>query len=113
MHALVWWGFLVILVGSIEMVIDGLAGTERVLGFLGAGYDVLLLPEMFLPCSLQFLLLLFFSAGCSCTSNVSVGGNDPRIACGCQHRPVDDSFSDGDAIGNEYVLHSWMPGCRS
>ena len=35
MHALVWWGFLVILIGSIEMVIDGLAGTERILGFLG------------------------------------------------------------------------------
>lgn len=41
MHALVWWGFLVILVGSIEMVIDGLAGTERVLGFLGVVYDIL------------------------------------------------------------------------
>ncbi len=31
MHALVWWGFLVILVGSIEMIIDGLFGTERAL----------------------------------------------------------------------------------
>lgn len=41
MHALVWWGFLVILVGSIEMVVDGLAGTERVLGFLGVFYDIL------------------------------------------------------------------------
>jgi heterodisulfide reductase subunit C len=41
MHALVWWGFLVILVGSIEMVIDGLAGTERALGFLGVVYDIL------------------------------------------------------------------------
>jgi len=41
MHALVWWGFLVILVGSIEMVIDGLAGTERALGFLGTVYDIL------------------------------------------------------------------------
>ena len=41
MHALVWWGFLVILVGSIEMVIDGLAGTERALGFLGIIYDVI------------------------------------------------------------------------
>jgi len=41
MHALVWWGFLVILIGSIEMVIDGLAGTERVLGFLGVVYDIL------------------------------------------------------------------------
>ena len=41
MHALVWWGFLVILVGSIEMVIDGIFGTERILGFLGVVYDVL------------------------------------------------------------------------
>jgi len=41
MHALVWWGFLVILFGSIEMVIDGLAGTERVFGFFGIFYDVI------------------------------------------------------------------------
>ncbi len=41
MHALVWWGFLVILVGSIEMLIDGLAGTERVLGFLGIVYNII------------------------------------------------------------------------
>lgn len=41
MHALVWWGFLVILIGSIEMVIDGLAGTERVLFVLGPVYDVI------------------------------------------------------------------------
>lgn len=41
MHALVWWGFLVILVGSIEMVIDGLFGTERALGILGPVYSVI------------------------------------------------------------------------
>jgi heterodisulfide reductase subunit C len=41
MHALVWWGFLVILVGSIEMVIDGLSGTERALGILGPVYNVI------------------------------------------------------------------------
>lgn len=41
MHALVWWGFLVILIGSIEMVIDGLAGTERVLGVIGVVYDII------------------------------------------------------------------------
>jgi heterodisulfide reductase subunit C len=42
MHALVWWGFLVILIGSIEMVIDGLAGTERVLKFFGILYDIII-----------------------------------------------------------------------
>lgn len=42
LHALVFWGFIVILFGSIEMVIDGLAGTERVLGVLGPVYNFLM-----------------------------------------------------------------------
>jgi Fe-S oxidoreductase len=42
MHALVWWGFILILFGSIEMVIDGLFGTERVLTFLGPLYDFIM-----------------------------------------------------------------------
>ena len=37
-HALVFWGFCVILFGSIEMVIDGLSGTERFLKILGPVY---------------------------------------------------------------------------
>ena len=41
-HALVFWGFCVILFGSIEMVIDGLTGTERALKVLGPVYDVLM-----------------------------------------------------------------------
>jgi heterodisulfide reductase subunit C len=40
-HALVFWGFCVIAFGSIEMVIDGLFGTERFLKFLGKMYDVI------------------------------------------------------------------------
>jgi Fe-S oxidoreductase len=42
MHALVWWGFLLILFGSIEMVIDGLFGTEKVFSFLGGFYDFMM-----------------------------------------------------------------------
>lgn len=42
LHALVFWGFCVILIGSIEMVIDGLAGTERVLSSLGIVYDIII-----------------------------------------------------------------------
>lgn len=38
-HALVFWGFCVILIGSIEMIIDGLFGTERSLSILGGLYD--------------------------------------------------------------------------
>jgi len=41
-HALVFWGFCVILIGSIEMVIDGLAGTEKSLSFLGPVHDIIM-----------------------------------------------------------------------
>jgi len=40
LHALVFWGFLMILFGSAEMMIDGLFGTERILSFLGPVYDI-------------------------------------------------------------------------
>lgn len=42
MHALVFWGFCVILLGSIEMVVDGVAGTDRLLSFQGPVYDVIM-----------------------------------------------------------------------
>lgn len=42
MHALVWWGFILILFGSIEMIIDGIFGTERILSFMGPVYDILI-----------------------------------------------------------------------
>ncbi len=38
LHALVWWGFLVITIGTVEMIIDGIAGTERILGATGGFY---------------------------------------------------------------------------
>jgi Fe-S oxidoreductase len=41
-HALVFWGFCVILFGSIEMVIDGLSGSEQALSFFGPVYDVII-----------------------------------------------------------------------
>jgi heterodisulfide reductase subunit C len=42
LHALVFWGFCVILAGSLEMVIDGITGTERVLKVLGPVYDFIM-----------------------------------------------------------------------
>ena len=39
MHALVYWGFLVITIGTVEMILDGILGTERILAPLGAFYD--------------------------------------------------------------------------
>ena len=41
MHALVFWGFMVITLGSLEMVLDGITGHERVLRKLGIVYDVI------------------------------------------------------------------------
>jgi heterodisulfide reductase subunit C/nitrate reductase gamma subunit len=42
LHALVFWGFILILFGSIEMIIDGISGSERSLSFLGVFYDYLI-----------------------------------------------------------------------
>jgi len=42
LHALVFWGFLVILIGSLEMVVDGILGTERLFRALGVVYEVII-----------------------------------------------------------------------
>ncbi len=55
MHALVFWGFCIILVGSIEIVIDGVTGLERSLGDLGVFYEVFIgLGDIF-----AYLIALF------------------------------------------------------
>lgn len=41
-HALVFWGFIIILFGSLEMVVDGIAGIERAFSGLGVLYDFLI-----------------------------------------------------------------------
>jgi heterodisulfide reductase subunit C/nitrate reductase gamma subunit len=40
-HALVFWGFCVILLGSVEMMIDGLSGSEKALKFSGIVYQAI------------------------------------------------------------------------
>ncbi|MBN3036047.1 MAG: (Fe-S)-binding protein [Bacteroidales bacterium] len=61
MHAVVFWGFCVILIGSIEMIIDGITGTERVLSFMGPVYDVIIASgDVF--ALLVLLAILFFMA---------------------------------------------------
>ncbi|RZT96095.1 4Fe-4S dicluster protein [Ancylomarina subtilis] len=55
MHALVFWGFLVITIGSIEMVFDGLTGSDRSFAFLDRFYDVLMASgDVF-----AFIILIF------------------------------------------------------
>ncbi|MFA5419707.1 MAG: hypothetical protein WC341_14745, partial [Bacteroidales bacterium] len=61
MHALVWWGFIVILFGSIEMVFDGLFRTEKIFFSLGPVYNFLMASgDVFgLVISLAILAFLF------------------------------------------------------
>jgi len=42
MHALVWWGFIVITIGTLEIILDGITGHERMFGILGPIYDVIM-----------------------------------------------------------------------
>jgi len=42
LHAMVFWGFCVILIGSLEMVIDGLFGTHKAFKDLGMVYDIIM-----------------------------------------------------------------------
>ncbi|MGE5419305.1 MAG: 4Fe-4S dicluster domain-containing protein [Chloroflexota bacterium] len=60
-HALVFWGFCVILFGSIEMVIDGLTGTERVLNALGPVYDVIMASGDVFALIVAISILIFLS----------------------------------------------------
>lgn len=60
-HALVFWGFCVILVGSVEMVIDGLTGTEKVLGFLGIVYNVIMASGDIFALIVAISIIIFLS----------------------------------------------------
>ena len=40
LHALVYWGFLVITIGTVEMMVDGIFSLDRSFGVLGSFYDM-------------------------------------------------------------------------
>ena len=40
LHALVYWGFLVITIGTVEMMVDGVFSLDRSFGVLGRFYDI-------------------------------------------------------------------------
>lgn len=42
MHALVWWGFIVVTIGTLEIVIEGFTGVVKPLAFLGGFYDFIM-----------------------------------------------------------------------
>jgi len=60
-HALVFWGFCVILLGSIEMVIDGLSGSERGLSILGGFYDILMATGDVFALIVALAIIVFLS----------------------------------------------------
>jgi len=61
LHALVFWGFCVIIFGSIEMVIDGLTGTDRALQFLGPVYNILMASGDFFALHVAMARIIFIS----------------------------------------------------
>ncbi len=61
LHALVFWGFCVILVGSIEMVIDGLTGSERALSVLGVLYNIMIATGDVFALIIAICIMVFLS----------------------------------------------------
>jgi heterodisulfide reductase subunit C len=60
-HAVVFWGFCMILFGSIEMVIDGLTGTEKVLKILGPVYKVIMASGDIFGLLVAISIIIFLS----------------------------------------------------
>ncbi len=60
-HALVFWGFCVIIFGSIEMVTDGLSGSDRALQFLGPVYNIIMASGDIFALLVAVSILIFLS----------------------------------------------------
>lgn len=60
-HAFVFWGFCVIIFGSIEMVIDGLTGSQRVLKFLGPVYNIIMASGDIFALLVAISIIIFLS----------------------------------------------------
>ena len=61
LHALVFWGFCVILIGSVEMVFDGLFGTERAFSFLGIVHDIFMASGDVFALVIALAILVFLA----------------------------------------------------
>ena len=60
-HALVFWGFCSIIFGSIEMVIDGLTGSDKVLKILGPVYNILMATGDIFALIVAVSIIIFLS----------------------------------------------------
>jgi len=58
-HALVFWGFCIILFGSAEMIIDGLSGAEKSLKFFGSFYDLIIASGDIFGLLIFFAIIIF------------------------------------------------------
>lgn len=85
MHAMVFWGFCVILLGSIEIVIDGVAGTERVLAILGPVYNVIMALGDIFAYIIALFIIVFIIRRC-CLSIPRLNGRE------LTHRNHSDAF---------------------
>lgn len=59
LHALVFWGFCVICIGSVEMIIDGCFNVENSLSILGVGYKILTASNDIFAYLIAVLILMF------------------------------------------------------
>ena len=60
-HALVFWGFCVIIFGSIEMVVDGVSGSEKALKFLGPVHNVIMASGDIFALLVAISILIFLA----------------------------------------------------
>ena len=60
-HALVFWGFCVIIFGSIEMVTDGLSGSDRALQFLRPVYNFIMASGDIFALLVAISIIIFLS----------------------------------------------------
>jgi heterodisulfide reductase subunit C/nitrate reductase gamma subunit len=61
LHALVFWGFCVIVIGSIEMIIDGLSGSEKIFKSLGIIYKIIIASGDIFGLIVAISILVFLS----------------------------------------------------
>ncbi|MEA3444482.1 MAG: 4Fe-4S dicluster domain-containing protein [Bacteroidota bacterium] len=59
LHAMVFWGFIVIAIGSIEIIFDGILGTERLFSFLGGFYNLIIALGDFFGWFISFAIIIF------------------------------------------------------
>lgn len=60
-HAMVFWGFVVITLSSIEMVIDGISGNERIMSFTGWFYNIVIASGDIMAYIVTLSILIFLS----------------------------------------------------